>query len=117
MSSTFTLSSRTGQGRSWTAAPDVVRISDHLINESKLKPRLAAIYNVKEEKLQCIWTRGQYSVKADKNIFKLNAVGGKIEAAMLSNGYSDTAGKSTPIVMACDLWPHLFSQAVFVLHV
>jgi len=103
MSSTYTLSSSTGQGGSRAAAPDVVRISDHLINEAKLKPRLAVIYNVKEEKLQCIWTRGQYRVKADKDIFKLNAVGREIEVVILANGHSDSAGKPTPITMACEI--------------
>lgn len=62
------------RGSSDGLTSDSVRFSDYLINVPKLKPRLAAIYDVEEDVLQCTWNRGQYQVKADKEIFQLNPV-------------------------------------------
>lgn len=73
-----------------------VTISDYLINVPKLKPRLAAIYDVEEDMLQCTWNRGQYQVKSDKEIFALDAVRSLVFVLCnRSNGYVETTKKLT----------------------
>lgn len=42
---------------------DDLRISDYRINEPKLRPRLAAIFRVEEERLEYTWINGTYVVK------------------------------------------------------
>ena len=40
-----------------------LEFSDYRINESKLRPRLAAMFCVNEGELKCTWTNGTYVVK------------------------------------------------------
>ncbi len=40
-----------------------LKFSDYLINHEKLRPRLAAMFQVDEDKLQCAWWNGTYFVK------------------------------------------------------
>lgn len=103
MSSAYIYDRRSVQGGSYAAASGSVRFPDHLINEPKLRPRLAAIYNVEEKALQCTWSRGQYRVKADKEIFVLSDVGPGLGGALCTNECIETAGTSSSLTMMCQL--------------
>jgi len=61
---------------SWPCeADDDLRISGYRINEPKLRPRLAAIFDVEEEKLKCIWINGTYVVKGVPREKEIGQVG------------------------------------------
>jgi len=62
----YPISSRDVYTAPYSSSPKTVQFSDYLINEPKLKPRLAAIYDVAEQKLHCTWTNGHYLVVVDK---------------------------------------------------
>ncbi len=55
-----------------------LKISDYLINESKLLPRLAVIYDMPEEELDYTWSRGNYYIRSrssqDRTFNKLKKV-------------------------------------------
>lgn len=75
MSLNYNIHPRSAYESSYRSTSGDVKFSDYLINEPKLKPRLAAIFDVEEKTLQCTWIRGQYQVRADKELSPLNAVG------------------------------------------
>lgn len=43
-----------------------LKIPDYLINESKLLPRLSAIYGVPEGQLDYTWSRGNFVVRSQR---------------------------------------------------
>lgn len=59
-------------------ASNNLSVPDYLINESKLLPRLAAIYDMSEDDLDYTWSRGNYLIRSrtsrDKTFDKLEKV-------------------------------------------